>query len=435
MLYSLAALLAVAVVGHEPAVRTLVASDTLTLSAMLAELAVRSPQVRAARAGARAAAARIGPARRLPDPQLEFATMNRDLPGFELNDPLGMNQVQVMQMLPLGGKLDLAARSARADSAAAVYRVADAWWNQRTAAVALFIEVWRADGSIAVMEETTTLLKHLASTSEALYRVGEGRQADVLRAQVELARMQEEVLRMGTMRTSWAARLNALLDRPADASIPPLVLPDLAAELPAPDSLLGRATLERPLLVAGEYGVVAAQAAEKRASKELWPDLQLGAIYGQRSMDVGTERMLSLMVGASVPIWAGSRQKQMKLEAIAMREMAEADLSAMRAETRGMLTETLAEVGRARRLQTLYRTTILPQAEATVASALTSYRAGAVDFMTVLDNQMTVNRYRLDALALVADEVKALAQLEALTAHAWVLPDVQPAHPDGDSAR
>jgi outer membrane protein TolC len=152
-------------------------------------------------------------------------------------------------------------------------------------------------------------------------------------------------------------------------------------------------------------------------------------------MDDGTERMLSLMVGASVPIWAGSRQKQMRLEATAMREMAEADLAAMRAETRGMLTEMIAEVGRARRLGALYQHTILPQADATVSSALTSYRVGSVDFMTVLDNQMTVNRYRLDALALVADEVKALARLEALTAHAWVLPDAQLPLSSGDPDR
>jgi outer membrane protein TolC len=125
----------------------------------------------------------------------------------------------------------------------------------------------------------------------------------------------------------------------------------------------------------------------------------------------------------------------MRLEATAMREMAEADLLAMRAETRGMLAETLAEVGRARRLGALYRNTILPQAEAAVTSALGSYRVGTVDFMTVLDNQMTVNRYRLDALALVADEVKALARLEALTAHAWVLPDVQPALSAGEPDR
>jgi outer membrane protein TolC len=107
----------------------------------------------------------------------------------------------------------------------------------------------------------------------------------------------------------------------------------------------------------------------------------------------------------------------------------------MRAETRGMLTEMIAEVGRARRLGALYQHTILPQADATVSSALTSYRVGSVDFMTVLDNQMTVNRYRLDALALVADEVKALARLEALTAHAWVLPDAQLPLSSGDHDR
>ncbi|HEX5819140.1 MAG TPA: TolC family protein, partial [Gemmatimonadales bacterium] len=360
MLHTLTALMAVAVVGAPPAVPTSQPSDTLTLSAVLAELAARSPQLRAARAGARAAAARIGPARRLPDPQLQIATMNRDLDGFELNDPLGMNQVQVMQMLPLGGKLGLAARSARADSAAAVSRIADAWWNQRSAAVALFTELWRTDRGIGVVEETTALLRRLASTSESMYRVGEGSQADVLRAQVELARMEEELLRMRAMRIGLAARLNALLDRPPDDSVPTPVLPELGAELPALDSLLGRASAERPILQAGEHSVAAAAASEKRASRELWPDLQVGAIYGQRAMDDGTERMISLMVGASVPIWAGSRQKQMRLEATAMREMAEADLAAMRAETRGMLTEMVAEVGRARRLGALYRHTILP---------------------------------------------------------------------------
>ncbi|HEX5634206.1 MAG TPA: TolC family protein, partial [Gemmatimonadales bacterium] len=159
------------------------------------------------------------------------------------------------------------------------------------------------------------------------------------------------------------------------------------------------------------------------------------AIYGQRPMDGMTDRMLSLMVGASVPIWAGSRQKQMKLEASAMREMAEADLAGMRAETRGMLAEALAELQRARRLEALYRGTILPQAHAAVTSSLTAYQVGRVDFMTVLDNQMTVNRYRLDALALVVDAGRALAQVEALTARAWGLPDVQPAPPTGEPAR
>jgi outer membrane protein TolC len=57
---------------------------------------------------------------------------------------------------------------------------------------------------------------------------------------------------------------------------------------------------------------------------------------------------------------------------------------------------------------------VLPQAEAAVTSALSAYRVGRVDFMTVLDNRMTVNRYRMELVALQAEEGKAWAELEML---------------------
>ena len=87
----------------------------------------------------------------------------------------------------------------------------------------------------------------------------------------------------------------------------------------------------------------------------------------------------------------------------------------MRAETRGRIGEAYADLRRARDLARLYRTTVLPQAEATVSSALSSYRVGKVDFMTLLDDQMTVNKYRQELSALEADEGKAWAELEMLT--------------------
>lgn len=58
---------------------------------------------------------------------------------------------------------------------------------------------------------------------------------------------------------------------------------------------------------------------------------------------------------------------------------------------------------------------MLPQAEATVASAMSAYRAGSVDFMTLLDDRMTVNKYRQELSTLEADEGKAWAELEMLT--------------------
>ena len=85
------------------------AQDSLSLHAIYAALDAGTPRVAAARAAARAAAERIAPARRPPDPELQFGLMNRELPGFGLSDPLGMNQIQLMQMIPTAGKLGLAA--------------------------------------------------------------------------------------------------------------------------------------------------------------------------------------------------------------------------------------------------------------------------------------------------------------------------------------
>jgi outer membrane protein TolC len=106
----------------------------------------------------------------------------------------------------------------------------------------------------------------------------------------------------------------------------------------------------------------------------------------------------------------------MRQEAGAMRRMAEADLGAMQAETRARVIELAAAIRRSGRLSRLYRDTVLPQATATVTSALAAYRVGQVDFMTVLDNQMAVNRYRTELIVLDAEGGRAVAELEMLLA-------------------
>ena len=98
-----------------------------------------------------------------------------------------------------------------------------------------------------------------------------------------------------------------------------------------------------------------------------------------------------------------------------MRQMAASELAVMRADTRGALGERYADLVRARRLADLYRNTIIPQASAAVSSAHAAYRVGKVDFMTLLDNQMTVNKYRQELSALEAEEGRAWAELEMLT--------------------
>jgi len=389
-------------------------SAELRLGEVYRALEAGSPRLEAARQSAAAAEARIGPARTLPDPQLQIGLMNRKLPGLGLQDPLGMNQIQLMQMIPTAGKLGLAGRVAEAQAAATGERAEDVRWELRSRAAMAFYDLYQTHHSLTVAVETQRLLRDLGKTTEAMYAVGEGRQPDVLRAQVELARMSEEITRMQTMRVSMAARLNALLGQGPETDVASPVLPAFPADLPPLDSLERLALANRPMIRAGEQDLRAAESARRLARREIWPDLQVGVVYGQRPMDPGTERTMSFMLGFTLPVFAGGRQLAMRRETEAMQRMAVADVEGMRAETRGRVAELYAEVARARKLGALYRATVLPQSDATVASSNAAYRAGSVDFMTLLDARMTVNKYRQDLYQLEAEEGKALAELEML---------------------
>jgi outer membrane protein TolC len=373
-----------------------------------------NPRAEAARALVRAARARIPSAKLPPDPQLQLGFMNYEVPGLKPMDPLGMTQLQLMQMLPVGGKLRLSGDVAEAQAAGEAERAVDVAWEVRSQVAMAFYELYATDQSLIVTRQTLRLLQDTRATAEAMYRVGEGRQTDVLRAQVEIARMTEDTIRMQTMRTGMAARLNALLDRAAAFPVSSPALPAFPTSIPTLDSLQEAAQESRPMVRAGREEVQAALASARLARRELIPDLQLGFQYGQRSGEMGPERMGSLMVGASVPVFARSRQLRMREETVAMREMAEADLAAMRADTRARVADVYASLTRARNLTTLYRNTVLPQAEATASSALAAYRVGGVDFMTLLDNRMVVNRYRQELFRLEAEEGQSWAELEML---------------------
>ena len=419
---------ALSVLGARPAMAR-AQSSRMRLGDLYREARRASPKVGAAHALARAAEARVPGTKRPPDPELQLGFMNYTLPGLRPMEPLGMTQLQLMQMIPTAGKLHYSGRVASAQAAAQSERAAEVEWEVRSEVAMAFYELYKAEQTIAVDRQTLRLLGEIREVTESMYRVGEGRQADVLRANVEIARMVEDTIRMSTMRASMAARLNALLDRAADAPVASPALPEFPDSVPPLDSLVAQASTSRAMVRAGKREVEAAAAQQKLARREIWPDLTVGVQVGQQrvTMPAGTdasgmpipgerrtERMGSLMIGATLPIFARSRQLRMREEMAAMQRMAEADLAGMRAETRGQVSEAFANLSRARRLAKLYRTTVIPQAEATVESSLAAYRVGSVDFMTLLDNRMSVNEYRQELIAFEGEEGEAWADLEML---------------------
>jgi outer membrane protein TolC len=284
------------------------------------------------------------------------------------------------------------------------------------------IELDRLDRIGALLTGFIPALRGLEEIANSRYAVGQAGQPDVIRAQLERARFAEELVMLEADRRATVARLNALALRPPEARIDSVALPPLPDSIPSLGALVERSLRDRPLLSARRSSRLAAASDRRRAELGRWPDFEVALTYGQQPMfdGPGTDRMLSVMVGASLPIWSGSRQRQMRREAEAMERMAAADIIATEAETQGRIGELAADLERAARLDTLYRGTLVPQARSAVASALASYRVGGVDFETTISAQLAVVRSELEVVRLGADRARVLAELEYLDAISFV---------------
>jgi outer membrane protein TolC len=212
-------------------------------------------------------------------------------------------------------------------------------------------------------------------------------------------------------RVAGGARLNALLGREALAPVGALELPADTTPLPSLDTLVGMALQNRAALQAGTERVAAATASLAAARKDVLPDFQFGFAYQHRP---AFPDMVSLMVGVTLPIFAGSRQVPARREMAALQQMAGAEQLDLRNETTARVIEVRARAARDRDLMHLYQSDILPQARAAVQSALAGYRVGKVTYMTLTDDQMTVTRYEIETYRLRADFLQAKGELTAL---------------------
>lgn len=388
-----------------------------------------NPRFQAARALARARDASRSWAGLLPDPKIQLGMMNLSLPGFGADMPSSMAPaVQVTQVVPFPGKLGLEGKIADRTAEMARADAEESWWTVRSRVAGAFWELYAADRHVEVLGDTKRRLEDFELAARTLYEAGTGRQTDVLQAQVEVARLAADIARARASRIGARARLNALLGRPADTPVPHPVAEGLPSAHPRPDSLRSWAETHRPAVARDRLAVERAETRATRAGREIWPDLMLGAAYGQRAVAGSVQRMASFTVSFSLPIFAGRRQLRLRDEAASMESMARAELAETRAGVDARVGELTADLDRTGELLRLYREEVLPEARTTVESAFASYRVGAVDFRTLVDAQTALDRYENEFHGLVAEYGRSVAELEAAIGHE--LPPADPIDPE-----
>jgi len=390
-----------------------VAADTLRLADVVLLARRANPMLRAARLRADAASERIAPAGALPDPQVTLGFLNRPVSDLTRTDQsMTKNAVGLSQRLPWPGQLGFARERERHLARAEAFEADESESTLVARVKSIYYQTAYLDRAVTIMRRTRDILRRLQDVSAAQYSVGAGLQQDVLQAQVAVARTDADITVLQQNRVAMAARLNSLLGRPATAAVGALELPEPEA-LPAEvDSLMRVAAANRPALAAARERIRAAEAGYRAAVRALFPNFTFRFEYGQRPE---FDDLASFSVGISVPLWAGSKQLPQRREMRAISEMQSARELDLYNDTFARLSELRAVAVRARALSELYRTAIIPQAIASVESALSAYRVGKVDYLTLVQNQETANRFETESVRLAAEFQGAIAGIEALT--------------------
>ena len=386
-------------------------SDTLRLQTVLEATGTTNPAILAARLNADIFAERVPRAGSLPDPILSIGLMNRVVDGFGTGTAMSMNSIQFTQRLPWPGKLGFS--KSRVSHIAQAMRLDAAEMELQLLAQAksVYFTIAYMDRAVTLMEDTHARLSDFLEVAASMYSAGNALQQDVLQAQVAIAKIVEDITVVQQSRSAAAARLNRLMSRDVSTPLPPLELPNIYDTLPPVEHLVALATRTSPAFEAASERILAAEAGVKAAGRAMYPDLSFTLGYGHRP---DFPDVASVMVGFNIPLWAKSNQKPLRREMEVARSLEETNAIDLRQETEARLAELYAEAARDHRLFELYTSSILPQAGAAVETALSAYRVGSTEFLTLVDSQMTKNRYSIEAVRLKADYHRTVALIEAL---------------------
>lgn len=387
------------------------------LDTFIKEALQNNPEYLSAKENLSSAKLQIPQAGALPDPSLGFAVANLPINSFDFNqEPMTGKKLSLMQMFPFPGKLGLKEDIAASQAKAIGFQVEELRNNLIKNVKITYYNLFFAEKSLDIVEKNKALLRQFIKVAETKYSVGKGLQQDVLKAQVEFSKLNDKIISLKQKRNKFAFQLNKLLNR--DMKTPIQKLPEIEkSEINISlEDLQESGAEHRPLLKSWSAMIEKTQSANKLAKKGYLPDFSLGVAYTQRDDLLSGKTMydfFSAEVKLNLPLYFYKKQSKKVAETTLLISSAEQKFASIKNEVFFQIENSLTELQKYEQLIDLYKTGIIPQASQSLNSAMSGYQVDKVDFLTLINNQMTLFIYELEYYRVLTELEKTLAQLEA----------------------
>lgn len=355
-------------------------------------------------------------ATKLPDPTLRVGLLNYPLSGGSFSTE-GMTQAQlgIRQAFPRGrsralsaGRLNSLAAGLGNDAAA---RARDVLTAVRRA----WLDVYYWQAAERIVSDSRPFFADLLNVTRSMYSVGRKSQHDVLRAELELSRLDERLLRTASAREEAQAELSRWIGReayrPAAMKLPPWPSP------PPVETLLERLETH-PRLASANATLLAAEAGVELARESRKPNWALDLGYGYREgfLPNGEPRsdFVSLNVTVDLPFFGRNRQDRELAAALGDRRAATAGRQELRARLQSELHAEYSRWTDLTRRLALYEARILDQSQGQAEAALTAYQSDAGDFADVMRGFSDDLNTRLQHIRLQVELAQSYAVLANL---------------------
>ncbi|NND43721.1 MAG: TolC family protein [Xanthomonadales bacterium] len=375
---------------------------------------LEDPSVRAVEAQSEALSEQAVAARQLPDPALKLGMVALPTDTFDLGqEAMTQLQVGVMQKFPRGRTRELRAeqflqRSDGLDAAALDRRA------QVTLAVRHeFLEVLTQLKLAEINREAEQAFTDLADITQDYYASGRVQQQDVLRASVELGRVQDRGQRIAQAEEQARARLAAWIGDAAARELPGQ-WPELPPPRPSEQIIAGLGT--HPRIEALQQDITAAETGVELARQAYRPEFSLDLTYGDRRGTppgaVSTRPdLFSVMLVMDLPLFTGQRQDRMVAARAAETSSAQYKRDT---ELRRLRSEVQSQAAQWRREQerlSFYESLLLPEASFNADSSFEAYQSAVGNLTTLMRARITEFELQLEYVRLQADALKSQARL------------------------
>lgn len=363
------------------------------------------------------ARAMVGFAGALENPILSYTY------GYDnFSDPLGVrsHKVGLMQPIPWFGMLGAKKRAAARMADAAYQDFENERLVTRYKVKSAYFQYYFAARQLALTRANFELMRQFESVARTRYQAGLAMHPDLVKAQIELADLENMIVSMERMLKPVQAKLLAQLNLPDTLSLP--IPRDFSLyELPIDrDTLIAHAVHFSPKLLGILHEIESQREEITVARKEARPEFMVGVEYERSklfdNMTLQNESMNDYMltIQMTLPIWFGKIK--------AMRQAAEARVQSteyMHQEERNDLAAMVSmahyEYEDALRRMRLYRDGLIPKAQEGLNVSLIAYQAGQIDFLMLLDSQRQLLEFETNFERAKTDAAIKLAEIEVLT--------------------